>query len=70
MLEIDDACIGETDETLSWETEEFKKGYQNAIMQFKKRYNLRSKESSTKPQHTETSDGHPFHKLTEAEKCD
>jgi hypothetical protein len=34
MLEIDDALFGETDDAFSWETEEFRKGYQNSIMQF------------------------------------
>jgi hypothetical protein len=52
MLETDDAWIGETDDALSWETKEFRKGYQNAIMQFQKKYNLRSKEASTEPQQT------------------
>jgi hypothetical protein len=50
MLETDDAWIGETDDVLSWETKEFRKGYQNAIMQFQKIYNLRSKEASNKLQ--------------------
>jgi hypothetical protein len=34
MLYTNDAWIKETDDVLSWETEEFKKGYQNAIMKF------------------------------------
>jgi hypothetical protein len=37
---------------VSWETKEFRKGYQNAIMQFQKKYNLRSKEAPTEPQQT------------------
>jgi hypothetical protein len=52
MLEIDDAWIGETNDVLSWEMEEFKKGYQNAIMQFQKKYNLGRKEASIEPQQT------------------
>jgi hypothetical protein len=36
--------ILETDDAPSWEMEEFRKGYQNAIMQFQKKYNLRSKD--------------------------
>ena len=32
--------------------EEFRKGYQNAIMQFQNKYNLKSKEASTEPQQT------------------
>jgi hypothetical protein len=31
-LETKDGMILETDDAPSWETEEFKKGYQNAIM--------------------------------------
>jgi hypothetical protein len=33
-LETNDGMILETYDALSWEMEEFKKGYQNAIMQF------------------------------------
>jgi hypothetical protein len=50
MLETNDAWIGETDDVLSWETKEFRKGYQNAIMQFQKKYNCGRKEASTEPQ--------------------
>jgi hypothetical protein len=50
MLETDDAWMGENDDKMSWEMKEFKKGYQNAIMQFQKKYNLRSKEASIEPQ--------------------
>jgi ribonuclease HI len=52
MLETDDAWFGETDDVLSWETKEFRKGYQNAIMQFQKKYNLRNKEAHTEAQQT------------------
>jgi hypothetical protein len=38
MSENDDIML-ETDDTLSWEIEEFRKGYHNAIMQFQKEYN-------------------------------
>jgi hypothetical protein len=48
-LETDDGMILETDDAPSWETEEFKKGYQNAIMQFQKKYNLWSKDVPVKP---------------------
>jgi hypothetical protein len=52
MLEKDDALFGETDDALSWETKEFRKGYQNSIMQFQKKYNLRNKEAHTESQQT------------------
>jgi hypothetical protein len=42
----------ETDDTLSSETEEFRKGYHNAIMQFQKKYNLRNRKASIEPQQT------------------
>jgi hypothetical protein len=51
MRENDDIML-ETDDTLSWEMEEFRKGYHNAIMQFQKKYNLRRKKASTEPQQT------------------
>jgi hypothetical protein len=35
-LETDDGMILETDDAPSWEMEEFRKGYQNAIMQFQR----------------------------------
>jgi hypothetical protein len=34
VLEDDDDMILETDDAPSWETEEFRKGYQNSIIQF------------------------------------
>jgi hypothetical protein len=51
MSENDDIML-EMDDTLSWETKEFRKGYHNAIMQFQKQYNLRSKKAPTEPQQT------------------
>jgi hypothetical protein len=52
MLEIDDALFREKYDVLSWEMKEFRKGYQNAIMQFHKKYNLRNKEVHTEAQQT------------------
>jgi hypothetical protein len=49
MIENDDIML-ETDDTLSWEMKEFMKGYHNAIMQFQKKYNLRNRNTSVKPQ--------------------
>ena len=49
MSESDDMVL-ETDDMLSWEMEEFGKGYHNAIMQFQKKYNLGRKKASMKPQ--------------------
>jgi hypothetical protein len=49
MRENDDIML-EMDGTLSWEIEEFRKGYHNTIMQFQKQYNLRSKKAPTEPQ--------------------
>jgi hypothetical protein len=34
VSKTDDDMILKTDDAPSWETKEFKKGYQNAIMQF------------------------------------
>jgi hypothetical protein len=50
--EADDDMILKTDDASSWETEEFRKGYQNAIMQFQKKYNLRSKDVPVESQQT------------------
>jgi hypothetical protein len=52
VLETDDDMILEMDDAPSWETEEFRKGYQNAIMQFQKKYNLWSKDAPAEPQQT------------------
>jgi hypothetical protein len=41
-----DDIMLENDDTLSWETKEFKKGYHNTIMQFQNKYNLRSIKAS------------------------
>jgi hypothetical protein len=49
MSENDNIML-EMDDTLSWEIEEFRKGYHNAIMKFQKQYNLRRKKASMKPQ--------------------
>jgi hypothetical protein len=51
MSENDDMML-ETDDALSSETKEFRKGYQNIIMQFQKKYNLRIKDFPTEPQQT------------------
>jgi hypothetical protein len=53
-LETDDGMILETDDAPSWEMEEFKKGYQNAIMQFQKKYNLWSKDVPVEPKQTDS----------------
>jgi hypothetical protein len=45
-----DDIMLETDDTLSWETKEFRKGYHNSIMQFQKKYNLRRRKASAEPQ--------------------
>jgi hypothetical protein len=45
-----DDIILETDDMLSWETKEFRKGYHNAIMKFQTQYNLRRRKTSTEPQ--------------------
>jgi hypothetical protein len=58
MLETDDALFGETNDAFFWETEEFRKGYQNAIMQFQKKYTIRNKEV-----HTEAQQKNPIRKL-------
>jgi hypothetical protein len=60
--------IGETDDALSWETKEFRKGYQNAIMQFQKKYNLRSKGASTEPQQTNPIRKPPWTPLPQADQ--
>jgi len=40
MLEMDNYIILEIDDALSWEKQEFRKGYMNTIMQFQNKYNL------------------------------
>jgi hypothetical protein len=73
MSENDDIMM-ETDDALSWKTKEFRKGYHNAITQFQKKYNLRSRKVSTEPQqdesHKETSGRHPFHEPTKETQPD
>jgi hypothetical protein len=49
LLDENDGFMLETDDMLSSEMEEFKKGYHNAIMQFQNQYNLRSKKTSADP---------------------
>jgi hypothetical protein len=61
MRENDDIML-ETDDTLSWETKEFRKGYHNAIMQFQKKYNLRSKKASSRKSHKGASTENPIRK--------
>jgi hypothetical protein len=51
-LEANDGMILETEDAPSWETKEFRKGYQNDIMQFQKKYNLRIKDVPAEPQQT------------------
>jgi hypothetical protein len=60
VLDTNDDMILKMDDALSWETKEFRKGYQNAIMQFQKKYNLRSKDAPAKPQQM-----NPIRKLLE-----
>jgi hypothetical protein len=64
MRENEDIML-ETDDMLSWETEEFRKGYRNAIMQFQKKYNLRSRKAvyrtAAEKSHQGASGGRPFH---------
>jgi hypothetical protein len=52
LLETNDDMIFEMDDALSWETKEFRKGYQNAIMQFQKKYNLKRKDAPVEPHQT------------------
>jgi hypothetical protein len=52
FMDADDGIMLEIDDTLSSETEEFRKGYHNAIMQFQKKYNLKRRKASTEPQQT------------------
>jgi hypothetical protein len=51
MIKNDDIMM-EMDDMLSWETNKFKKGYNDVIMQFQKKYNLRRKKESMEPQQT------------------
>jgi hypothetical protein len=46
FMDVNDGIMLETEDTLSSEMKEFKKGYHNAIMQFQKKYNLRSRKTS------------------------
>jgi hypothetical protein len=74
FMDANDGIMLETDDTLSSETKEFRKGYHNAIMQFQKKYNLRSRKASAEPQQTKshkgTSSEHPFCKPTKERQPD
>jgi ribonuclease HI len=50
FMDENDKFMQENDDMLSMETKEYKKGYQNAIMQFQKQYNLRNKKVLANPQ--------------------
>jgi hypothetical protein len=52
FMDENDGFMLETDETLSSEMEEFRKGYRNAIMQFQNKYNLRSRTTHAEPPKT------------------
>jgi hypothetical protein len=52
VSETDDDMILEIDDASSWETEDFRKGSQNTIMQFQKNYNLWGKDMPTESQQT------------------
>jgi hypothetical protein len=43
FMDANDKFMQDNDDMLSLETEEFRKGYHNAIMHLQKQYNLRSK---------------------------
>jgi hypothetical protein len=43
FMDENDKFMQENDDMLSMETKEYKKGYQNDIMQFQKKYNLKNK---------------------------
>jgi hypothetical protein len=49
FMNANDKFMQDNDDMLSMETKDFKKGYQNAIMQLQKQYNLRSKKVPTNP---------------------
>jgi hypothetical protein len=49
FMDANDKFMQENDDMLSMETKEYKKGYQNAIMQFQKQYNLRNKKVPANP---------------------
>jgi hypothetical protein len=50
FIEENDKFMQERNDMLLMETKEYKKGYQNAIMQFQKQYNLRNKKVLANPQ--------------------
>jgi hypothetical protein len=49
FMDVNDGIMLDTDDTFSSETEEFRKGYHNAIIQFQKKCNMRSKNTFVKP---------------------
>jgi hypothetical protein len=49
FMDENDKFMKDNDDILSLETKEFKKGYQNAIMQLQKQYNLKRKKVSANP---------------------
>jgi hypothetical protein len=51
-VDVNDGFTLDTDDTLSSETKEFRNGYHNAIMQFQKKYNLKSINTPTEPPKT------------------
>jgi hypothetical protein len=53
-LETNDGMILKIDDAPSWEMDEFKKGYQNAIMNSQKKYNLWSKDAPAEPKQTDS----------------
>jgi hypothetical protein len=52
LLDTDNDMILEMDDVSSWDIEEFRKGYQNTIMQFQKKYNLWINDTPIEPQQT------------------
>jgi hypothetical protein len=49
-MDTNDMFKRENDDLMLMESYEYRKGYENAIMQFKKQYNLRSKKIPAVPQ--------------------
>jgi hypothetical protein len=52
FMDANDGFLMDIDDTLSSKTKEFKKGYHNVIMQFQKKYNPRSRNTSAEPSKT------------------
>jgi hypothetical protein len=57
-MDVNDGFMFETDDMLYLETEEFRKGYHNAIMQFQNKYNLRSRKTPVEPPKTNPTKEH------------